>query len=181
MANRGGRQRERASLTWITHLLGSLPPPFTEGLWFSPLILDFKSGQSLINTEEENSRCECITHRLGLSSIIFTSIIFYTCQHTVSLSFLSSSPSSSSSPLSLNLWRNPVAMSLSFSVAELAPALRRVFLCECCHLLHIHTELEYVAADVSLIYLRGCVRLAHHKSLSRLPCAHLSVRDPKRA
>lgn len=53
---------------------GSLPS-FTDSLWFS-LIIDFQSGQSLINTEKENSRCECITYGLSLTSIIFTSSRF---------------------------------------------------------------------------------------------------------
>lgn len=78
-------------------------------------------------------------------------------------------------------------MSLSFSVAELAPALRRVcvfparpcvFLCKCiwvwrCRLPHTHTlrlnTWFVVSADVRfvcLIYLHDCVRLGHRKSLS---------------
>lgn len=105
---------ERASLTRVPHLLGTLPL-IHWSLWFSTLILDFWNGQSLINTEVQNSMCECITYGPSLTSIMHTSIL--------SFLFLSLTFTSSVLP-AISLWCNPVTMSLSFHVAELVPTLQ---------------------------------------------------------
>lgn len=105
---------ERASLTRVPYLLGTLPL-IHWSLWFSTLILDFWNGQSLINTEVQNSMCECITYGPRLTSIMHTSILAFF--------FLSLTFTSSVLFPAISLCCNPFTMSLSFHVAELASTL----------------------------------------------------------
>lgn len=96
-------------------------PSFTDSLWFS-LIIDFQSGQSHKYRERKqqvwmhNLRPRPYLHHLHLRC--FRTSCQRTPSHCAHPSL--SHPTPPSFLLAISLWRNPVAMSLSFGVAELA-------------------------------------------------------------